>query len=128
MAEGSLTSASWTMPYCGATLRLWRRWMIVEVIEEKIAALAVEERRARLLMAMTSVGYFTAMLILTEVGDISRFRGDKAFASWMGLAPSVHQSGERTRIGGVARAGLSRYWSKMVLNPYSPLQSINGPY
>jgi len=102
--------------------------MIVEVIEEKIAALAVEERRARLLMAMTSVGYFTAMLILTEVGDISRFRGDKAFASWMGLAPSVHQSGERTRIGGVARAGLSRYWSKMVLNPYSPLQSINGPY
>jgi len=26
------------------------------------------------------------------------------------------------------RAGLSRYWSKMVLNPYSPLQSINGPY
>ena len=59
-------------------------------------------------MTMTGVGYFTAMLILTEVGDISRFRGDKEFASWMGLAPSVHQSGERTRIGGVSGPGNKR--------------------
>ena len=42
----------------------------VERIEEKIAALAAEERRVRLLMTMTGVGYFTAMLILTEVGDV----------------------------------------------------------
>ena len=80
----------------------------VEVIEEKIAALAVEERKARLLMTMTGVGYFTAMLILTEVGDIYRFRSDKTFASWMGLALSVHQSGERTRIGGVSGPGNKR--------------------
>ncbi len=80
----------------------------VERIEEKIAALAAEEKQARLLMTMTGVGYFTAMLILTEVGDISRFRGDKEFASWMGLAPSVHQSGERIRIGGVSGPGNKR--------------------
>ena len=80
----------------------------VERIEEKIAALAAEEWRVRLLMTMTGIGYFTAMLILTEVGDIGRFRGDKAFASWMGLAPSVHQSGERTRIGGVSGPGNKR--------------------
>ena len=30
---------------------------------------------------MTGVGYFTAMLILTEVGDVSRFHGEKAFAA-----------------------------------------------
>jgi transposase len=46
-------------------------------IEEKIASLAVEDRRVRLLMTMTGVGYFTAMLVLCEVGDIGRFRGDK---------------------------------------------------
>jgi transposase len=65
----------------------------VEVIEEKIATLAAEERQARMLITMTGVRYFTAMLILSEVGDISRFHSDKAFASWMGLAPSVHQFG-----------------------------------
>jgi transposase len=77
-------------------------------VEEKIASLAVEDRRVRLLMTMTGVGYFTAMLVLSEVGDVGRFRGDKAFASWMGLVPSVHQSGERTRIGGVSRQGNKR--------------------
>jgi len=82
----------------------------VDAIEEKIASIAAEERRVRLLMTMTGVGYFTAMLILSEVGDISRFRGDKAFASWMGLAPSVRQSGERTRIGGVGPGNKRLRW------------------
>jgi len=80
----------------------------VEVIEEKIAALAAEDHQVRLLMTMTGVGYFTAMLIMVEVGDIGRFRSDKRFASWMGLVPSVHQSGERTRIGGVSGPGNKR--------------------
>jgi transposase len=83
----------------------------VEAIEEKIAVLAAEERQARLLMTMTGVGYFTAMLILSEVGDIARFRNDKAFASWMGLTPSVHQSGERTRIGGVGPGNKRLRWA-----------------
>jgi transposase len=59
-------------------------------------------------MTMTGVGYFTAMLVLSEVGDIGRFRGDKEFASWMEMAPSVHQSGERTWIGGVSCQGNKR--------------------
>jgi len=80
----------------------------VTLIEEKIAVLAIEDRRVRLLMTMTGVGYFTAMLVVSEVGDIGRFRGDKEFASWMGLVPSIHQSGERTRIGGVSGPGNKR--------------------
>jgi len=65
----------------------------VEAIEEKIAVLAAEERQARLLMTMTGVGYFTAMLILSEVGDIARFRNDKAFASGMGLTECCPDAG-----------------------------------
>ena len=80
----------------------------VLLIEEKIAALAAEDRHVRLLMTMTGVGYFTAMLVVSEIGDFSRFRGDKEFASWMGLVPSVHQSGEKTRIGGVSGPGNKR--------------------
>ncbi|OGD56149.1 hypothetical protein A3K78_06225 [Candidatus Bathyarchaeota archaeon RBG_13_52_12] len=51
---------------------------------------------------MIGVGYFTAILVVSEVGDVGRFRGDKEFTSWMGLTPSVSQPGERTRIGGVS--------------------------
>ena len=80
----------------------------VELIEGKIAALAAEDRRVRLLMTMTGVGYFTAMLVLSEVGDVGRFHSDKEFTSWMGLVPSVHQSGERIRMGGVSGPGNKR--------------------
>jgi transposase len=80
----------------------------VTLIEEKIAAIAAEDRSVRLLMTMTGVGYFTAMLVVAEVGDVGRFRGDKEFASWMGLVPSVHQSGEKIRIGGVSGPGNKR--------------------
>ncbi len=73
----------------------------VTLIEEKIAVLAEEDRRVRLLMTMTGVGYFTAMLVVSEVGDVGRFRGDKEFASWMGLV--------RARVG--VRVGLGGDWS-----------------
>jgi len=86
----------------------------VDVMEDKIAAVAAEDRRVRLLMTMTGVGYFTALLVLSEVGDVSRFRGDKEFASWMGLTPSVHQSGERTRTGSVCGPGNKRLRWAMV--------------
>lgn len=80
----------------------------IGLIEEKIAALSVEDRRVRLLMTMTGVGYFSAMLLLAEIGDINRFSSDKRLASWAGLAPRVHQSGEKTRIGGVSGPGNKR--------------------
>jgi len=86
----------------------------VDAIEAKIAALAVEDKRTRLLMTMTGVGYFTAMLILSEVGDIGRFRSEKAFSSWMGLAPMVRQSGERTWVGGVPRQSDGRLRTALV--------------
>jgi transposase len=59
-------------------------------------------------MIMTGVGYFPAMLLLVEVGDVGRFRSDKGFSSWMSLAPCVHQSGEKTRIGGDSGPGNKR--------------------
>ena len=80
----------------------------VRFMEKKIAVLAVEDPQVRLLMTMTGVGYFTAMLLLAEIGDIDRFSSDKRFASWAGLAPSVRQSGEKTRIGGVSGSGNKR--------------------
>lgn len=83
----------------------------VRLIEEKIAALAVDDPHVRLLMTMTGIGYFTTMLILTKICTIDRFCSDKKFSSWMGLAPSIHYSGEKTCIGGVSGPGNKRlHW------------------
>ena len=48
------------------------------------------------------------MLILAEMVTIDRFGSDKRFSSWMGLAPRVWQSGEKTRIGGLGGPGNRR--------------------
>ena len=48
------------------------------------------------------------MLILAEVCTIERFCSDKRFSSWIGLAPSVHQSGDKTLIRGVGGPGNKR--------------------
>jgi len=69
--------------------------MAVDVKTRQIVSMEVTDEG-------TGVGYFTAMLVMAEVGDVGRFRGDKEFASWMGLVWSVHQSGERIRMGGVS--------------------------
>ena len=45
------------------------------------------------------------MLLLAEIGDTNGFSNDERLASWAGLAPSIHQSGEKTKIGGVSRPG-----------------------
>jgi transposase len=77
-------------------------------VEEKLAALAVDDTQVRLLMTMTGVDYFAAMLVLAEMVTIDRFTGEKGFCSWMGLAPRVWQSGEKVRVGGVGGLGNRR--------------------
>ena len=37
--------------------------------------------------------------------DVNRFSSDKKLVGWAGLAPSVHQSSERTVYGRVGRSG-----------------------
>jgi len=75
----------------------------IRVMEDKIAALAVDDPQVKLLMTMPGIGYFTASLLVAEIGDINRFSNDKKISSWAGLAPRISQSGEKTRIGRVGR-------------------------
>ncbi|MEM3594282.1 MAG: IS110 family transposase, partial [Candidatus Jordarchaeaceae archaeon] len=52
--------------------------------------------------------HYTALLILTEIGDIQRFPGPEKLVSWIGLAPRVHQSGEKLRSGAITKEGTPR--------------------
>ena len=75
----------------------------IHVLEDKIAAMGMEDPQVKLLMTMPGIGYFTASMLLAEIGDINRFGNDKKIASWAGLAPRIHQSGERVHIGRVGQ-------------------------
>lgn len=57
----------------------------------------------RLLMTVPGVGYYTALLVKAEMGDVNRFRSGDHLCSYAG--PSTYNSGGVTRHGGITREG-----------------------
>src|SRR4030095_5467329 len=68
-------------------------------IEKQISIEASNNENVRILMSMTGIDYFSAMLISSEIGGISRFRTAGKLVSWCGLCPTVHQSGTSMYMG-----------------------------
>lgn len=59
----------------------------------------------RLLKTIPSIGSLSAMILLTEIGDIRRFKKPEHLFSYCGVTPNCHDSGEKERIGRVSRRG-----------------------
>lgn len=53
----------------------------------------------QLLRKVPSIGLITAMTIVTEIGDINRFKSLDQLCSYFGLIPTSYSSGEKKRIG-----------------------------
>ena len=75
----------------------------VDLVDEAILSKASEEDDVRLLLSLTGIDVYTALLIKSEIGTIKRFDSYKKLISWAGLAPSVHQSGETEYHGNITR-------------------------
>lgn len=84
----------------------------IERLDGVVAALAQEERYAKPVEALTAlkgIGVLTAMVVLTELGDLSRFRNRREIAAYLGVVPSSDESGEVTdRKGHITHQGPSR--------------------
>ena len=59
----------------------------------------------RLLQTMPGIGRLISMIMLAEIADINRFPDAKRLASYAGLTPSVHQSGDVDRHGRITKQG-----------------------
>lgn len=74
-------------------------------VDDAIRMRACEDEDVRLLLSLTGMGVYTALLIRSEVGPIGRFSDYKKLVSWAGLAPSVHQSGNVEFYGRITKRG-----------------------
>ena len=81
----------------------------LKTVDQVIAELAQSERYAkafRKLKLIKGVGTLTAMVFLTELGDLNRFANRRQLAAYLGLAPSAFESGEcDDRKGRITRQG-----------------------
>ena len=57
------------------------------------------------LISLRGVNVITAMTLLAELGDLTRFDSPRQLMSFLGLVPSEHSSGSRRRQGAITKAG-----------------------
>lgn len=57
------------------------------------------------LMALRGCKLVTAMTIMAELGDITRFDSPSQLMAYLGLVPREHSSGPRTKRGGITKTG-----------------------
>jgi len=74
-------------------------------VEGEIKRRASLDEDVRLLLSLTGVGVYSALLIKSEIGDIKRFPNYKKLVAWAGLAPSLYQSGSVMRHGRITKQG-----------------------
>jgi transposase len=77
----------------------------IRELSAEIERKAVENEDAKLLMSIPGVGCFSALAIVAEIGDVSRFPDEEKLCSYAGLAPYVDQSGSTARYGPITKQG-----------------------
>ena len=77
----------------------------IEATTREIEEQAKADDRVDVLTQIRGVGRYTAMLIIAEIGDITRFPTARHVCSWAGLAPSVRSSDGKARLGHITRQG-----------------------
>ena len=82
-----------------------------------VIQLAREEKyaqRLRLLKTIPGIGALSAIEILVELQDITRFQTADELAAYLGLTPSQYSSGEHVRMGHITHAGNDRVRTTLV--------------
>jgi transposase len=85
----------------------------INALDGEIHERAKADPRVKVLMALPGVGELTAMIILAEVGDVSRFGSARKLASWAGLTPTVRGSDLTVRHGHISKQGST--WLRWIL-------------
>jgi len=93
---------------------------------QKIRALSKTEeynKKVELLRSIPGVGLLTAMVYLTELGkDVSRFKSDDRYISYIGLVPTTKASGEKKHTGGLTKRGNKRLRTAIVLSSWMSIR------
>ena len=82
----------------------------VAVYDARIEELSHSERYAEnvgKLCCFSGIATHTALSLLAEVGDFSRFRSAPQFAAYLGLVPGEHSSSDKQHRTGITKAGNS---------------------
>ena len=85
---------------------------LIEALDREITLLsnelkekASDDEEVKLLITIPGIGYYSALLIKSEIGEIDRFPNGEKLCSYAGLVPSIRSSGARARYGSITKQG-----------------------
>ena len=87
---------------------------VIERLDGELHCHAKADPRVKVLTTLPGVGEFTALVMLAEIGDITRFPSARKLAAWAGLTPTVRGSDLKVRHGHISKQGSA--WLRWVLN------------
>src|SRR2546430_2565747 len=76
--------------------------------DQQLKNQADADARAKWLTTIPGIGVYSAMILLSEIGEIQRFRSPKSLYSYAGLVPRVRESAGHKSYGGISRCGSRR--------------------
>jgi transposase len=77
----------------------------IHQLERQLKALSHSLTPVKRLLTIPGIGLLTATALVGFVGEVSRFSSGRRFASYLGLVPREHSSGERRRLGAITKRG-----------------------
>ncbi len=83
----------------------------IEMMDKMIEDIAFSDRykeKVTKLMCFTGIETYTALSIVCEIGDFSRFPDAKSFSSYIGLVPGQDSSGQRQHYTAITKTGNAR--------------------
>ena len=87
---------------------------VIERLDGELYQHAKADPRVKVLTTLPGVGEFTALVMLAEIGDITRFPSARKLASWAGLTPTVRGSDRTVRHGHISKQGSA--WLRWAMN------------
>ena len=78
---------------------------IIRELDADIALEVATDRNAQLLDTIPGIAAYTALFLSSELGDVNRFPDSKHAAAYIGLVPSLHQSGDTEYTGHITLTG-----------------------
>lgn len=80
----------------------------IQDLEERMRSVFGDTPEVQRLMTLPGIGWILSVVIAQEIGDVHRFSGPERLASYAGMTPRVHQSGDKRRMGSL-RTDVNKY-------------------
>ena len=80
----------------------------IEALERELAAMARQSEACQALATVPGIGLLTSTAMVAAVGDPRSFGSGRRYASFFGLTPREHSSGESRYLGRISKRG-NRY-------------------